>query len=66
MSPIEYQLHYNPNNDRAQNNVMHVTAPVTEPADWIPSLVVVEKPNDKLRICLDPRDLNKAIKRQHY
>ena len=29
-------------------------------------LVTVEKPNGKLRVCLDPRDLNKAIKRQHY
>ena len=30
------------------------------------SLVVVEKPNGKVRLCLDPRDLNKAIQREHY
>ena len=29
-------------------------------------MVVVEKPNGKLRICLDPRPLNQATKRQHY
>ena len=29
-------------------------------------LVIVEKPNEKLRICLDRYDLNKAIKREHY
>ena len=39
---------------------------VTEPTDWVNSLVVVEKPNGKLRICLDPRNLNKAVKRPHY
>ena len=39
---------------------------VTEPTDWVSSLVVVEKPNGKLRICLDPRNLNKEIKRPHY
>ena len=43
-----------------------VTIKVTEPTDWVSSLVVVEKPNGKLRICLDPRDLNAAIKRPHY
>ncbi|CAC5390471.1 unnamed protein product [Mytilus coruscus] len=36
---------------------------VDEPTDWVNSLVVVEKPKTgKLRICLDPRNLNKAIK----
>ena len=40
---------------------------VTEPSRWVSSLVVVEKPNsDKLRICLDPKDLNKAILRPYY
>ena len=39
---------------------------VTTPTDWVNSLVVVEKPNRKLRICLDPKDLNAAIKRPHY
>jgi len=28
--------------------------------------VVVQKSNGKLRICLDPRDLNRAIKREHF
>ena len=37
-----------------------------EPTEWVSSLVVVEKPNGKVRLCLDPRDLNKAIQRQHY
>ncbi|KAI2650239.1 Retrovirus-related Pol polyprotein from transposon 17.6 [Labeo rohita] len=40
---------------------------VTEPTDWVNALCVVEKPKaGKLRVCLDPRDLNKAIKCPHY
>ncbi|PIK51938.1 Transposon Ty3-I Gag-Pol polyprotein [Apostichopus japonicus] len=29
-------------------------------------MVIVEKSNGKLRICLDPKDLNKQVKREHY
>ncbi|KAL1249127.1 hypothetical protein QQF64_020132 [Cirrhinus molitorella] len=40
---------------------------VTEPTEWVNALVVVEKPkSQKLRVCLNPRDLNKAIQRPHY
>lgn len=39
---------------------------VDYPTDWVNSLVIVEKNNGDLRLCLDPRDLNKAIKREHY
>jgi hypothetical protein len=37
-----------------------------EPTDWVNSLLVVEKKNKTLRLCLDPRDLNRYIKREHY
>ena len=37
-----------------------------EPTDWVNSIMVaVVKPN-KIRICIDPRDLNEAIRRQHF
>ena len=39
---------------------------VTEPTDWVSSLVYARKQSGKLIICLDPRDLNKSIKRPHY
>ena len=39
---------------------------VCEPTEWVNSLVVVQKPNGKLRVCLDPKDLNKAIKRHYH
>ena len=37
----------------------------TEPTDWVNSMVTVIKP-EKIRVCIDPRDLNQAIKREHY
>ena len=43
-----------------------VVSPVTAPTDWVNSLVVVEKKDGTLRLCLDPPDLNKAIKREFY
>lgn len=43
-----------------------IIAKVNKPTDWVNSLVIVEKQNGSLRICLDPRNLNKAIKREHH
>ena len=43
-----------------------ITAKVDRPTDWVNSCVCVTKPNGKLRLCLDPKDLNKAIKRPHH
>ena len=43
-----------------------IIAKVTEPTDWMNSTVVVHKPNGDLRVCLDPIDFNKAIKRPFY
>ena len=37
-----------------------------EPTDWVNSLVCATKPNGKLRLCLDPKDLNQAIKRPYH
>ena len=42
-----------------------VLTKVTDPTEWISNMVAVKKPG-KLRICIDPRDLNQAIKRSHY
>ena len=41
-----------------------VIAKQDEPTDWVHSLVTVRKPN-KMRVCIDPKDLNRAIKRIH-
>ena len=44
----------------------NVISKVDEPTKWVNSMVVVLKPNGVGRIFLDPRDLNKAINREHY
>ncbi|XP_022784459.1 uncharacterized protein K02A2.6-like [Stylophora pistillata] len=39
--------------------------PVDEPTDWVSQMSVAEKKSG-VRICIDPRPLNKALKREHY
>ena len=45
---------------------LDVIEKIDEPTDWVSAMVLVEKGNGQLPICLDPRDLNSAIKRNHY
>jgi len=45
---------------------LEVIEKIEEPTDWVNSMVTIVKPNGSLRICIDPRDLNKAIKRETY
>ena len=42
-----------------------VTVRQTEPTYWVNSMVAVVKPS-KIRIYIDPRDLNKAVQREHF
>ncbi|XP_019220499.2 uncharacterized protein LOC109204242 [Oreochromis niloticus] len=39
---------------------------VEEPTDWVNSMVCVKKKSGDLRICMDPKDLNENIRREHY
>ena len=45
---------------------LDVIRKVSEPTDWVSSIALSRKSNDHLRVCLDPRDLNKALKRTHH
>ncbi len=45
---------------------MGVISRVSQPTDWVSSLVYSRKSSGRLRIRLDPKDLNRAIKRPHY
>jgi len=43
-----------------------IIKPVNEPLDWLNKMVLVEKPDGSLRICIDPFELNKYIIRENY
>ena len=43
-----------------------IIEPVTEPSAWISALLVVHRADNKVRVCLDPKPLNRALKRSNY
>ena len=43
-----------------------IIAPVTKPTEWVNLMTYPIKPNSDLHICLDPKDLNKAIMQEYY
>ena len=45
---------------------LKVITPIQEPTEWVSQTVVVKKPSGKIRICLDPQELNKALIRERY
>ena len=42
-----------------------ILKPVDTPTDWVSSMVVVMTSNGKIRLCIDPKTLNQALKRNH-
>ena len=50
--------------DRLTN--LGVITPVNTPTPWVSQMVVAEKKSGDLRICIDPRELNKALVRERY
>ena len=62
--PIEYQEKIEKELDRMEEQ--GISTKVTEATEWVNSITYPVKPNGDLRICLDPKDLNKAIIREHY
>jgi len=43
-----------------------IIQPVDEPLEWVNNIVIIEKPNKTLRICIDPSELNKHIVLEIY
>ena len=39
---------------------------ITQPTEWVRVMHIVDKPDGKLRIYLDPRNLSKAILHEHF
>ncbi len=45
---------------------LNVISKVTQATDWVSSLAFSRKANGNLRVCLDPKDLNRATKRTYH
>ena len=43
-----------------------VIQPVTEPTDWVSSVAYSQKSSGRWRLCLDPKDLSRAVKRSRH
>ena len=43
-----------------------VISPIQEPTDWVSSMIAAKKPDGNIRLCIDPHNLNPALKRSHY
>lgn len=73
-SPLSYSAwlqNYTFCSDRLRNSLRQlekerVLAKVNSPTPWVSSLIITETKYGKIRICLDPRCLNKTILIQHY
>ena len=53
-------------NELKKMEAMGVIVKETEPTDWVSSLTFTKKGDGTLRLCLDPKDLNRALKRPHH
>ena len=62
--PIAMQTAYKTELERLTKE--GIITEVKEHTEWINSIVPVMKPNGSLRLCLDPKDLNKAIERNQW
>ena len=61
-----YQLFTHLKDELRKLQEMEIIAPITGPTPWVFSMVTVKKPIGRLRICLDPKDLNRVVKRSHH
>jgi hypothetical protein len=50
--------------DRLQD--LGVITPVSEPTSWVSSVAIATKKSGDIRVCIDPRPLNTALKRERH
>lgn len=63
---IPFALHEKLQDELKRMENMGVICKETEHTDWVSPIVIVPKKDGKIRVCLDPIQLNKAIQREHY
>ncbi|XP_050064587.1 uncharacterized protein LOC126553473 [Aphis gossypii] len=56
----------NPDQSNLESEIDKKFKDIFHGLDWVNSMVVIKKPNNELRICLDPQDLNKNLKREYF
>lgn len=45
---------------------LQIVTPVSGPTPWVSSMVIVKKANGNIGVCLDPKGLNQASRRNHF
>ena len=45
---------------------LQLIALVDKPTDWVSTLVIATKKSGDLRICIDPKQVNKALRRERH
>ncbi len=63
---VPFALHDQLKKELDRMKSLDVITEVTEPTEWVNSMVIVHKKQGTLRICLDPRNLNLAVRREHF
>ena len=63
---IPFALHDKLRDELKRMEDMDVICKETEHTEWVSPIVIVPEKDGNIRVCLDPMQINKAIKREHY
>jgi len=64
--PINLRTEIQTELDSMERDGIICKIPTAQPTEWLSNLAYARKPNGKLRVCLDPRNLNQCIRRTHH
>ncbi|XP_063635107.1 uncharacterized protein K02A2.6-like [Cydia splendana] len=63
---VPISLHESLKRELDKMEKLQVISKITEPTEFVSNIVIVKKPNGKIRVCLDPGNLNNCIMREHF